>query len=67
MVTDKEGCGSCSSHCRVDAIRMLRYEDKRRIPKVDTELCIACGACEFHCPAKPFTAIYVEGYEVHKA
>ena len=67
VVTDKEECGNCSRHCPVDAIRMLPYEDKRRIPKVDTELCIGCGACEFHCPAKPFTAIYVEGYEVHKA
>ena len=38
-----------------------------KIPIINTERCIGCGACEFHCPAKPFTAIYVEGYEVHKA
>ena len=27
--------------------------------------CIGCGACENLCPARPFSAIYVEGNEVH--
>ena len=27
--------------------------------------CIGCGACENLCPARPFSAIYVEGYSVH--
>ena len=27
--------------------------------------CIGCGACENLCPARPFSAIYVEGHEAH--
>ena len=37
-----------------------------KIPVVNTEECIGCGACENLCPARPFSAIYVEGHEVHK-
>lgn len=37
-----------------------------RIPVVNTEKCIGCGACENLCPARPFSAIYVEGHEVHR-
>ena len=37
-----------------------------RIPVVNTEICIGCGACENLCPARPFSAIYVEGHEVHR-
>ena len=36
-----------------------------RIPVINTERCIGCGACENLCPARPFTAIYVEGNMVH--
>lgn len=38
----------------------------QRIPVVNTEVCIGCGACENLCPARPFSAIYVEGHEVHR-
>ena len=37
-----------------------------KIPAIDTEKCIGCGACENLCPARPFSAIYVEGHEVHR-
>ena len=37
-----------------------------KIPAVDTEKCIGCGACENLCPARPLSAIYVEGHEVHR-
>ncbi len=37
-----------------------------RIPVVDTEKCIGCGKCEYLCPARPFSAIYVEGHEQHR-
>lgn len=36
------------------------------IPAVDEERCIGCGMCEYLCPARPVSAIYVEGHEVHK-
>jgi formate hydrogenlyase subunit 6/NADH:ubiquinone oxidoreductase subunit I len=41
-------------------------ENSLRIPVVNEERCIGCGACENLCPARPFTAIHVEGHEVHK-
>ena len=36
------------------------------IPVVNEEKCIGCGACEYVCPSRPFSAIYVEGHEVQK-
>lgn len=42
-------------------------EEKRlMVPAVNTERCIGCGACENLCPARPFSAIYVEGHEQHR-
>lgn len=68
-VTDGVKCGNCARHCPVGAIKMvaLSPDNKElRIPVVNEELCIGCGACENLCPARPFSAIYVEGHEVHK-
>ena len=36
------------------------------IPVVNEEKCIGCGACENLCPVRPYSAIYVEGHELHK-
>lgn len=35
------------------------------VPAINEALCIGCGACENLCPARPFSAIYVEGRQVH--
>ena len=40
--------------------------DSLKIPIVNTERCIGCGACENLCPARPFSAIYVEGHQMHR-
>jgi formate hydrogenlyase subunit 6/NADH:ubiquinone oxidoreductase subunit I len=68
--TDGVKCGNCARHCPVGAIRMVRKnpDDPKSlmIPTVNEERCIGCGACENLCPARPFTAIHVEGHEVHK-
>lgn len=37
-----------------------------KIPAINTEKCIGCGACENLCPARPFSVIYVEGHEHHR-
>ncbi len=37
-----------------------------KIPVVNVERCIGCGACENLCPSRPFSAIYVEGHELHR-
>ena len=68
--TDGVKCGNCSRHCPTGAIRMVRKNpddpQSLMIPTVNEERCIGCGACENLCPARPFTAIHVEGHEVHK-
>ena len=32
---------------------------------VNHDACVGCGACEHYCPARPQTAIRVEGFAVH--
>ena len=67
---DEVSCGNCARHCPAGAISMVRKDPDNprslRIPVVNEERCIGCGACENLCPARPFTAIHVEGHEVHK-
>ena len=68
--TDGQKCGNCARHCPTGAIQMVPKDssDKKslQIPIVNTERCIGCGACENLCPSRPFSAIYVEGHEVHR-
>lgn len=69
-VTEGVACGNCARHCPTGAISMVPLvsgnPESLRIPSVDTERCIGCGACENLCPARPFSAIYVEGNERHR-
>lgn len=68
-LTDGVECGNCARHCPSGAIQMVPSEtdvDSPKIPVVNTERCIGCGACENLCPARPFSAIYVEGHEIHR-
>ena len=69
-LTDGVECGNCARHCPTEAITMVPSDasrpDSPKIPAVDTERCIGCGACENLCPARPFSAIYVEGHERHR-
>ena len=69
-LTDGVSCGNCARHCPAGAIEMVpsdpEDESSPEIPVVNEARCIGCGACEYLCPARPFSAIYVEGHEVHK-
>ena len=68
VLTDGVSCGNCARHCPTGAITMVDYEGpngKVQVPAVDENKCIGCGACENLCPARPFSAIYVEGNEMH--
>lgn len=69
-LTDGVECGNCARHCPAGAIQMVPSDkdnpDSPKIPVVNDERCIGCGACENLCPARPFSAIYVEGHQVHR-
>jgi len=66
---DEVQCRNCERHCPTGAITLVARDaenDKSlKIPVIDKELCIGCGACEYLCPARPFSAIYVEGNVIH--
>lgn len=69
-LTEDVECGNCARHCPAGAITMIHSKagdnESPMIPMVDTEFCIGCGACENLCPARPFSAIYVEGHKIHR-
>ena len=72
-VTKGRSCGNCARHCPTGAIQMVplaQNDDSSRkapkIPIIDTERCIGCGKCEFVCPARPVSAIVIEGHEKHR-
>ena len=71
---DDVECGNCARHCPSEAIVMVerrtengerRTENAVKVPSVNTDKCIGCGACEYLCPSRPFSAIYVNGREKH--
>lgn len=66
---DGVSCGNCAKHCPSGAITMMPYDPEDAtsplIPTINTEKCIGCGACEHVCPARPFSAIFVEGNVTH--
>ena len=70
-VVGKDGvkCGNCARHCPAGAIMMVRLDkddpDSLLIPAVDESRCIGCGACENLCPSRPYSAIRVNGLQVH--
>lgn len=70
VLTDGVSCGNCARHCPSGAIAMVHADPQDAasplIPVVNVERCIGCGACEHLCPARPFSAIYVEGHEQHR-
>jgi len=68
-VTDGVSCGNCADKCPTGAIEMVTIQVNGNdvdVPAVNESRCIGCGKCEYVCPARPFSAIYVEGHEQHK-
>ena len=69
-ITDEVECGNCARHCPTGAIEMVpldeNNEESPMVPAINEAACIGCGACEYVCPSRPFSAIYVEGHEVHR-
>ena len=67
VMTDGVNCGNCARHCPAGAIMMVpsdtNDDTSPMVPAVNSAMCIGCGTCEYVCPARPFSAIYVEGHE----
>ncbi|MDR2885217.1 MAG: 4Fe-4S binding protein, partial [Rikenellaceae bacterium] len=66
---DNVSCTACERHCPTGAVTLVAIEpdkkDSLKTPVINKQLCIGCGACEYLCPARPFSAIYVEGNVRH--
>ena len=69
VIKNGVSCGNCARHCPSGAIMMVPNDPdddlSPMVPAVDAAKCIGCGACEYVCPSRPFSAIYVEGHEKH--
>jgi ferredoxin len=69
VLSDGVACGNCARHCPAGAIMMVPSDPdddtSPMVPAVNTAMCIGCGTCEYVCPSRPFSAIYVEGHEIH--
>lgn len=57
--TDGTDCAACSEHCPTKAVNTVPFRQNLRLPQVNEDLCIGCGACEFACPVRPARAIVV--------
>jgi len=66
VYTDETSCGACSEHCPTKAVDMVHYKDNLTIPKINQDICIGCGGCEYICPVRPLRAIYIDGNPVHQ-
>ena len=66
VVEEGVSCGNCARHCPSGAIQMVKDEESGiSRPTVNENLCIGCGACENLCPARPISAITVNGRHHH--
>ncbi len=70
VFVDGVRCDNCARQCPAGAIQMIPVdgndESSLAFPSIDNERCIGCGACEFLCPSRPFSAIFVNGTETHR-
>lgn len=64
---EEVSCTACERHCPVNAISLVPMDGKNakspKVPVVDRDRCIGCGACEHLCPSRPMPAMVVEGLE----
>jgi ferredoxin len=71
VITDKVNCDLCERKCPTGAITRVPQDandpSSLKIPMKDIARCTGCGACEHLCPSRPYSAIYVEGVESHRA
>jgi len=58
-------CAACSEQCPTQAVSTVPYGSNLRLPRLNRDLCIGCGACEYACPVQPEKAIIVAGLRRH--
>ena len=63
--TEGVNCTACQRHCPVHAIERIDSPNGSKIPVVNADKCIGCGACEHVCPARPLPALVVRANERH--
>lgn len=70
MTAKGKRCGNCADKCPTGAIKIVprnpNDDSSNYMPVVNESKCIGCGACEYYCPVRPLSAIYVEGNDVHR-
>ena len=66
LAAQGSNCGHCSEVCPANAIKLVTNPSTGYlVPTVDENRCLGCGKCEYLCPVRPLSAIYVEGREQH--
>jgi ferredoxin len=63
---EEEKCVACVRNCPPGALTLIEGQDGSRRIAVDTERCTGCGACEYLCPVRPLSAVWVEGNREHR-
>ena len=60
LLGDDHECGVCRNECPYEAISLQFNEaDYAVVPRIDSQRCSGCGACETACPTAPVKAIVV--------
>lgn len=66
VFSKKQDCAACSEHCPTKAVYTVPFGDHLRLPELNNDICVGCGACEHACPTEPRKAIYVVANPVHR-
>ncbi|MDR1039946.1 MAG: 4Fe-4S binding protein [Deltaproteobacteria bacterium] len=61
VVKNGTSCGACAELCPTGAVDMLPGPSGRVEPTLERHLCIGCGACQYACPVRPVSPIWVVG------
>ena len=64
VYTQKRDCGTCAEVCPTHAVHTI-LENNIHHPRLMTDACIGCGACQLVCPVTP-KAIYVVAVNIHE-
>ena len=52
------GCFACRQACHQDAVRIVTDAQGRKLPLIDEDKCIRCGACKAVCPGRNKSSLH---------